>query len=62
MRGVSVVVLLQPLGIRGCLARGLGELVHLLMVVPVRWSSVELTYWLGRASTQRAAGGVFKLT
>ena len=36
MRGVSVVVLLQPLGLRGCLARGLGELVHLLMVVVVR--------------------------
>jgi hypothetical protein len=24
--------------------------------------SVESTYWLGRASTQRAAGGVFELT
>jgi hypothetical protein len=36
MRGVSVVVLLQPLGLRGCLARGLAELVHLLMVVVVR--------------------------
>jgi hypothetical protein len=35
MCGVSVVVL-QPLGLRDCLARGLGELVHLLMVVVVR--------------------------
>ena len=36
MRGVRVLVLLQPLGLRGCLARGLGELVRLLIVVVVR--------------------------